>query len=266
MPESELKEHVRTLVAERLGVTFSPEHDRWLFDQLQESARKYGHGSLDRFVTQLRQRNNKDDYWQDVIHAITVHETHWMRYKAPALRALEGLGTKVEKIQFLSVGCSYGPEVYSTFLLARHLHPQAEITGEGMDISNRCLEIAREGEYPVGHSTEQLKPFLEESDLEYANESSFRFSAAIRSRLSFSEANIVYTTAIPVHETFDLILCQNCLTYYSLDTRKTVSDRLAKYLPPGGMLLFSGAELQGYVPAGTVQLEPGWPQIFVKGF
>lgn len=68
------------------------------------------------------------------------------------------------------------------------------------------------------------------------------------------------------HGAFDLILCQNCLTYYDPETRTEVSANLLNSLDAGGLLVFAGAELMGICPSGAVPLSDEWTQILVKGF
>lgn len=254
------------VVQERLekefGLLIPDFHSRWFQNQLGFLARHHEHAGRLSFVADLQSRPACDQIWDSVIHAVTVHETYFFRNGPAMVKALESIGRQEESIRFLSLGCSFGQEVYTAYLIGRSMYPDTRILGTGVDISAECVEVASTGVFERRSDVEALLPYLNCGDLELRG-SQFRFSESARSNLQFIQGNILRVDDIGGGP-YQIIFCQNCLTYYDDQTRRSVSDELSAILEPGGILVFACAELMGKTPRNTVPLSDEWPQIFVK--
>lgn len=254
----------RELVVEKLGVPVPTFHTRWLMGQLVVLSRALNFSSVELLIDGLREESAGSDLWSEVAHAITVHETHWLRNAAALKTAVRSFGSDVAQLRILSLGCAYGQEAYSAYLVARQYQPEASISVVGVDLSAICVESASRGRFRITDDFEALLPLLREED-GFAEGECYQFSEAIRGRVTFCQGNLM-DPYVAKQGAFDLILCQNCLTYYDPETRTEVSANLVNSLDAGGLLVFAGAELMGICPSGAVPLSDEWAQILVKGF
>lgn len=254
----------RELARERLDLPVPEFHSRWLEGQLMAISRQWGYPDEDSLIVALRSLEGSSELWRDVIHAITVHETSWLRNSEPLKQAIAAFGSHLSDLRILSLGCAYGQEAYAAFLIARDIHPGASIEVEGIDLSPRCIEAARSGRYPLTPDFKDVLLYLRDGDGEIFN-AYYQFSEIIRSKVSFRTGNAL-DLWVGGHASFDLILCQNCLTYYEQSVREQVASNLVDSLEAGGLLVFAGAELLGARPKGSIPLSDEWPQIFVKEF
>lgn len=254
----------RELVADKLGVPVPTFHTRWLMGQLVVLSRALSFSNVESLLDRLRGESTDSDLWSEVAHAITVHESHWLRNGAALKAAVRSFGSDIAQLRILSLGCSYGQEAYSAYLVARQCHPEASISVMGVDLSAICVESASRGRFRIADNFRSLSPLLREGD-GFAVDGWFQFSAEIRNRVTFHRGNLM-DPDVAKQGCFDLILCQNCLTYYDAETRSEVSTNLVNSLETGGLLVFAGAELMGVCPSGAVPLSDEWTQILVKGF
>lgn len=254
----------RELVAEKLSVPVPTFHTRWLMSQLVVVSRALGFSNVELLIEGLRQESAESELWSEVAHAITVHETHFLRNGSALKTAIKSFGSDIAQLRILSLGCAYGQEAYSAYLVARKYQPEASISVVGMDLSAICVESASRGRFRVTDDFQALLPFLHESDGVVAD-GWFQFSDSIRDCVTFDQGNLM-DPYVAKQGAFDLILCQNCLTYYDAETRTEVSTNLVNSLDAGGLLVFAGAELMGVCPSGAVPLSDEWTQILVKGF
>lgn len=260
---SSLRE-VRGMLECRFGLNFPSFHDDWLYSQICHLSHERGLASVGLLKDFLNSRGPEDDAWMDLLHAVTVHETYFYRNGPTAEKALKSLGQSCTEVNFLSVGCSYGHEVYTAFLIARSLYPGISVKGTGIDISRACIDVASAGEFPVTSDFAKLRTLLNANDY-CETGGSIRFSPTVHEHLTFKTGNALDPDICP-EGVYQVIFCQNCLTYYDEPTRMEVAERLANKLDAGGLLVFAGAELIGNRPRSTVSLSNEWPQILVKEF
>lgn len=254
----------RELVSQRLALPVPQFQSRWLSGQLSAFAHSEGFSDLESLIEKLDRESVCSSLWSSVLHEVTVHETYWMRNSGPLLKAIQSFGHGIPTLRILSLGCAYGQEAYCAYLMARAAHPYADITVEGIDLSSVCVRHAERGRFKVGEDFEGIRRYLAEGD--GVEEGGFyAFAPSVRDRLRFSQGNLI-NPYVAKQSAFDLILCQNCLTYYDPDTRSEVAQNLVNSLDVGCLLVFAGAELMGSRPSGTVPLSEEWSQILVKGF
>lgn len=252
------------LAEARLNLPVPAFHSRWLEGQLASLACSWGFSDIASLVEALGIEDLESQIWGDVIHGITVHETYWMRNSAPLLHAVQCFGSNVTRLRILSLGCAYGQEAYTAYVLARNSNPEADIRVRGIDLSKVCTEFATKGRFKVTQDFQHLQSHLHDEDGCIEGEH-FEFASHIRERMSFSVGNLL-DPYVAGYKEYDLILCQNCLTYYDPEVRGQVAKYLVDSLEPGGLLVFAGAELMGIRPEGVVRLSSEWTQIFVKEF
>lgn len=190
-----------------------------------------------------------------ILHLATNHETRFFRYP-PSLSAIRDACADIRRPpRVLSVGCSTGEEPYSiacTLLRAGH----AAFHVHGTDVSQPCIDTARQGIYR-GHPEIRLDVAAPQGQHEV------RFHAWIRDMVTFEQHNILAER--PVNFTApDVIITQNMLIYYRVETRHLILQKLAAMLPIGGYLLTGPAEDGNWNPLGLKRLPNHLLNLFVR--
>lgn len=255
-------EELRELLESRTGLLVPEFHSRWFFSQLVDVCRVHGFTGFEELIRALAHKDLSDGLWIDAIHAVTVHETYWLRNSAPLKQAISALGSTRERVRILSLGCAFGQEAFTAYFFARELHPGVEVMVKGIDISPVCVGMARTGRFLMKEDFSGIEPYLQEGD-GFRRGEVFQFSDSVMARLDFQIGNALDPYVAGFQE-YDLIVCQNCLTYYEEETRAKVSNNLTRCLTPGGMMIFASAELLGCRPDRTYPLSDEWSQILVK--
>lgn len=170
--------------------------------------------------------------WGQILHLATNHETRFFRYM-PVVNLITNLASSIPHPRILSVGCSTGEEAYSiaaSLVTAK----KNSFSVHGIDISPQCIRVARAGVY---------KPHPDiGDDVSFLNHSGkLQFVQWLRDSCTFEQHNIVGDQAIGF-ENPDIIVTQNMLIYYRVETRFQILERLASLLVPGGHLITGPAE------------------------
>ena len=114
----------RELVVEKLGVPVPTFHTRWLMGQLVVLSRALNFSSVELLIDGLREESAGSDLWSEVAHAITVHETHWLRNAAALKTAVRSFGSDVAQLRILSLGCAYGKRPIRPIWLPVNINPR----------------------------------------------------------------------------------------------------------------------------------------------
>lgn len=242
-------------LSQRIGLDLSGTHQNWVAKRLTQLG-----------LTEANPRAVLDGHhWGQIAHEINIHETSFMRSHDSIRKALQAIGSDWDEIGILSAGCSYGQEAYSALLIARTLYPELSIRVKGIDISPTCIDKAQSGKYSSKDINEQLGFYLRSGDIKLDGDSSC-FSDALRALCCFEVRNVLDLHRYERKWDYQVIICQNCLTYYDIDSRLAVANSLVSLLPVGGVLVVAGAELVGARLERAVPLYTNWPQILVKEF
>ena len=141
-------------------------------------------------------------------------------------------------------GCSSGEEVYSIAICLLEAVAEGgaefEIQIFGSDISDRAIERARAGIYPLDirqHvSPDRLERFF------VKREAGYQINKRIRELCVFAKQDLIKD---PPFSRLDLISCQNVLIYLGVPLQRTVLSVLHYALKPGGFLLLGESESLG---------------------
>jgi chemotaxis protein methyltransferase CheR len=168
-------------------------------------------------------------------------------------------GSATGTINVLSAGCSKGQEAYSIALAMANdeIWRTRDIVIWGTDISRRALKAAREARYSqeeIDAIPRQYRGLLQATLVN--NAMIYEIPAAIRDHVRFVCANLVAPGESGL--TYDLILCQNVLFYFTARASALVVDQLCSRLAPGGYLFLGAGEAADRSPAG-VEIVP-FPQ------
>jgi chemotaxis protein methyltransferase CheR len=210
-----------------------------------------------------------------MIDAITTNETRFFREP----RQFEFLvhtafsrwqaevqhGLRPKRLRIWSAGCSSGEEPYTlAMLLARHLSADDgwDVRLLATDISNRVLEKARKGIYPVARSAELPKDLLHSFMLrgKAEREGEMKVKVEIQQMIDFRRLNLNDEPNL-IEGPFDAIFCRNVLIYFDAASKQRVVTNLVRHLIANGLLFVGHAE---NLNSMTLQLRSLEPTIYTK--
>jgi len=218
----------------------------WRIDAaLGPIARELGLDSLEKLADRLRAGDIR--LAATVTEALLNNESSFFRDMAmfdllrkDVLPTLARHRPGMKRLRLWSAGCSTGQEAYSLAIMLRDEAAQWDgwrIDILGTDVSAATVAQARRGSYtqfeiqrglPV---RTMLQHFTQSKD-------EWVIDPTIRETVRFGTHNLLESAP----GRFDLILCRNVLMYLEPRIRRTVFDRLADALEPGGVLMLGAGE------------------------
>jgi chemotaxis protein methyltransferase CheR len=228
--------------------------------------------SLERYYERV-ERPDQQEERACMIDAITTNETRFFREPRqfdflvervfPRWRADTEQRLRSRRVRIWSAGCASGEEPYTlAMLLAQHL-PAAEGWDARVlatDISNRVLEKAGKGIYPIARSAELPRELLHAFMLRGTAErqAEMKVKVEVQQMVDFRRLNLNQESEVnEVSEgPFDAIFCRNVLIYFDLDSKRRVVANLVRHLTPNGLLFVGHAENLNSVSSQLQSLEP----------
>lgn len=204
------------------------------------------------FVAQPDQREERSR----MIDAITTNETRFFREPrqfeflvqrlVPRWQADAEHGLRSRRVRIWSAGCSSGEEPYTiAMLLARHLPPEDgwDVRLLATDISNRVLEKACQGIYPIARATELPKDLLHSFMLRGVadRQGEMKVKVEIQQMIDFRRLNLDQESSLS-EGPFDAIFCRNVLIYFDVASKRRVVANLYRHLMANGLLFVGHAE------------------------
>jgi chemotaxis protein methyltransferase CheR len=178
-----------------------------------------------------------------MLNAITVTHTWFMRdpgQLAIISAVLDGRPQLAAPLRVWVPGCATGEDVYSIAILAEKIGRSVEVLGT--DINSAALRRAEQGTYgswTVRDLTEIERYF------ERRERSQFQIAERFKRQVRFQRHNLLDATSVGA---WDVVLCRNVLIYLSRERARSVVERLADSLTPGGYLLLGASEVVFEVP------------------
>jgi len=205
-----------------------------------------------------------------MIDAITTNETRFFREPRqfefmvqkvlPRWRAEAERQMRPRRIRIWSAGCSSGEEPYTVaMLLARHLPPEESWDARllATDISNRVLEKARKGIYPIARAQEIPQDFLHSFMLRGVAErqGEMKVKVEIQQMVEFRRLNLDQEPEL-TEGPFDAIFCRNVLIYFDAASKRRAVMNLSRHLIANGLLFVGHAENLCSMSSEFRSLEP----------
>lgn len=210
-----------------------------------------------------------------MIDAITTNETRFYREPRqfeflaqrvfPRWQGGAQRGLRPRRVRIWSAGCSSGEEPYTVAMLLARTFPAEEgwdVRLLATDISNRVLERARKGIYPIARAAELpddlLRSFMLRGMAERQGEMKVRVE--IQQMVDFRRLNLDQESEL-LEGPFDAIFCRNVLIYFDAASKRRVVANLVQHLMADGYLFVGHAENLNSVCSQLRSLEP---TIYVK--
>lgn len=182
-----------------------------------------------------------------LIEEVVVPETWFFRggevfaFLAGRVRNTMSSAPPTAIYRILSAPCSSGEEPYSMALaLAEAGVPHGQWSIEGIDLSSRSLERARQGVYRES-SFREIPDSLRRKYF-HKSDGGWKLDPALRDRVHFQQGNLLDPDLLAGAGQFDLIFCRNVLIYLHAEARRAVLANLDRMLAPRGLLCMGHAE------------------------
>ena len=229
-----------------------------LRDHQLESLRKTAHGACARFgytrcadyVTALEWAPETSAEMEFLVAGITVAESYFFRdleqieflrntWLPQIVAAKRRSGERTLRVW--SAGCAAGQEVYSLAMLIREALPDNEnwiVHLLGTDINIETLSQALRGRYREW----SLRATPDDMRQRYFSRrgDAYEISAELRVMARFDYLNLVadgFPSMLSGTTALDLILCRNVFIYFDREIARSVMNKFAACLVPGGHLL-----------------------------
>lgn len=238
----------RKFLEEACGIVLGDNKHYLVTSRLSRLMRDFGITDMSELMRRMTQPGGK--LRESVIDAMTTNETQWFRdgypFEVLSHFILPEIAQKRPKqLRIWSAASSSGQEAYSIsitlqeFLLARpgSLPPLIQIIGT--DISPSMLREANSASYDRMALARGLTPeriqrwFVQKGDR-------WEVKPEIRSRVTFREFNLLQSYASLGK--FEVVFCRNVLIYFSNELKRSILERIAQVLNPGGYLFLGGSE------------------------
>lgn len=236
------------LLERRTGVVLASPKKDFLAANLRLRMRELGLTDFDHYYSMVEEGAKAAVEWSLLIDRLSVQNAAFFRHLPSFACVAEWLDERFTQdcsISAWSVGCSTGEEAYS---LAMQIEYCAQNSGRkvlygvsGTDVSQMSLHVARKALY--SHVKGKEIPLqIRERFTRSINPEHFEINESLRRRVAFSPFNLMEIERATV-KPFDLIYCQNVLTYFSRNRQHALLESFARLLSPGGLLIVGLGEV-----------------------
>ena len=257
------------LIYAETGIWLGGSKTALLCGRLYRRLRELELDSLERYYECVVMPEQHDERAR-MIDAITTNETRFFREPRqfefmvqkvfPHWRADAEQGLRPRRVRIWSAGCSSGEEPYTvSMLLAKHLPADEgwDVRLLASDISNRVLEKARKGVYPIARAAEIPQDLLHSFVLRGVAErqGEMKVKVEIQQMVDFRRLNLSEEPEL-MEGPFDAIFCRNVLIYFDAASKRKAITNLSRHLMANGLLFVGHAENLCSMSSELRSLEP----------
>lgn len=239
--------YIRELVRRHSAIVLEADKDYLIETRLTPLARQTGFASLEALIASLRANSATSSLRNQVVEAITTHETSFFRDLHPfeALKASvlpELLSRRPSSsLTIWCAACSSGQEPFSIAMLVREHFPadRNRVRIIATDLSGAILARAREGMYNQSEVNRGLPALLLTKYFQKQG-LRWRIRPEIRQMVEFRQNNLAEPW--PPIPPLDIVFMRNVLIYFDLKTKKTILTKIRSVLKPDGYLFMGSSE------------------------
>jgi chemotaxis protein methyltransferase CheR len=247
-PQTAAFRHIQKLARAQAGIVIPANRQYLVESRLAPLLQAENLGSITALVARLRAGADRD-LERRVVEALAIDETYFFRDSRPFLALEETIipelmqsRSSLRSLHFWSAAASSGQEIYSIALLLRERFPQLSswnLKLVASDISTHSLARARRGEFSDLDVHRGLSPPMLAKYFERTGDG-WTIRDEIRHMVDFRRLNLIEPwPAVPA---MDVVFLRNVLIYFEDETRRSILERLAAVLRPGGFLFLGNAE------------------------
>ena len=252
-------EFIRKWIKDIAAVDLAPGKEYLVDTRLSPVIYKHELSGFGELISELKKTRKEGGLYNDVIDAMTTHETSFFRDIHPFEYLQKKLFPELMKMNLTSkrigiwyAACSSGQEIYSVAMIIKEHFPDFkdwQIDMYATDISKPVLDKARNGEFTQLEVGRGIPAKLLIKYFHQTEDKMWVISDEIRSMVNFQYLNLIEPW--PNMTPFHVIFMRNVLIYFDVDEKKRILERLKIYLKQDGILLLGGSET-------TLNLDPAW--------
>ncbi len=239
------------LVYERAGIVLGDHKRDMVYTRLARRLRSLGIESFKAYI-ELINGPQGDDELGPLINAITTNHTkffreahHFSHFRNEVLKpfAKAFRQGKQKGLRVWSAGCSSGEEPYSLAMVVAASLPKREaekVRILATDLDTNILETAKRGVYPANGMAEVPEAIRRRSVSIDPKRETATMGDNLKSLIVFKQLNLLKPW--PHKGPLDVIFCRNVMIYFDPETRRSLIQRYAGLLRPGGYLYIGHSE------------------------
>ncbi|WP_304918478.1 protein-glutamate O-methyltransferase CheR [Methylophaga sp.] len=241
---------IRDLIYDIAGISLAPVKKTLVSSRLSKHLRETSHHSFSDYFNFITSKGNESQL-QYAVDLLTTNETYFFR----EIKHFDFLQKQIlpsrehgRTFRVWSAACSTGEEPYSVAMLLDDLLGQSDWQVLATDISNRVLEKAKTGIYPMTRIKDLPERLLRAYCLKGVGkyDNSMMVTEQLRKKVQFQYLNL--NKSLPQNiGLFDVIFLRNVMIYFDLDTKRQVVERMLPHLRPDGFFIVGHSETLGGV-------------------
>ena len=246
-------------IYEAAGITMTPAKKALVSGRLSKRLQAHRMGSFGEYFDLLASGSAATEV-QTAVDLLTTNETYFFRepkHFELLLRLAGEARGRAQPFRVWSAASSSGEEPYSiAMVLADVLGLESGWEVMGSDISQRVLQRARTGHYPLERTRHIPEAYLKRFCLRgFADqEGTLLVQRELRQRVSFAHVNL--NADLPRLGPFDVVFLRNVMIYFNGDTKRQVVARVLSTIKPGGHFLIGHSESLNDISTAVRQLAP----------
>lgn len=236
-------------IRENYGIHLKEEKKTLVNGRLQHVLTQEGFSSFTEYFRHLIS-DKTGDAVTVLLNKITTNHTFFMREPDHFYyfrdKVLPWLASTVRSkdLRIWCAACSTGEESYTLAMILQdyfgHNLAGWDTKILATDISEKCLEFARRGEY----SDERMAPLSKAWKLQYFQRASADSAVVIpkiKNEVIYRRFNLM-DALFPFKKKFHVIFCRNVMIYFDQETKVELVNRLCHQLEDGGYLFIGHSE------------------------
>lgn len=237
------------------GLRFAPRNMTFLTRGIRSRMQVLQIHSYGEYYDYLTRYQESRQEMQKLLQLLTVGETYFFRYR-PHFEVLSRLIRKEfasdgkQSLRIWSAGCSTGEEPYSLAMSIIDAVPDwrsRDVTILATDINKRSLKKAAEGIYRPwamrAMDQRHIRRYFERTG------DSYRIKDEVRDAVTFFPLNLKSPFPLPAKGLADLdaVFCRNVLIYFGIEDSRSIVEKIAETLKPGGYLFLGHSETLSFL-------------------
>ncbi|HET7795360.1 MAG TPA: protein-glutamate O-methyltransferase CheR [Rhizobacter sp.] len=238
------------------GITLSSAKKALVCGRLAKRLKACDVGNYSEYFALLRSGRAQEEV-QTAVDLLTTNETYFFREgKHFELLRQAAQASRSTPFRVWSAASSTGEEAYSMAMVLAECLGDAPWEILGSDISQRVLERARTGHYPLERTRNIPQHYLKRFCLKGMDQQAgtLLVERSLRSRVDFMQINL--NTTLPRLAPFDVIFLRNVMIYFNGDTKRQVVARVLAQLKPGGYFCIGHSESLNDISSAVEQVAP----------
>lgn len=241
---------IRRLVGETTGIVLTDAKRNMVYSRLARRLRALGLNDFSSYLDLLKSEDEVE--LVNFINAITTNLTSFFRemhhfdyLRNTVIPELVKAHNTDRRIRVWSAGCSTGEEPYSLAITLKESIPDIggwDVKILATDLDTNVVQKASHGVYSTDRVDGLPKPVVHKWFLrgKGSHADSVKVHPELQDLITFKQLNLMHSW--PFKGPFDLVFCRNVIIYFNKDTQKTLVDRYADMLIPGGHLFLGHSE------------------------